>query len=44
MNFVFLIGIKVALKPLDMAVAFERRDVRCQTVKEEAVMADDQAN
>jgi hypothetical protein len=40
-NLVFFIGFKVALKPFDMAVAFKSQYMRGQSVKEEAVMADD---
>ena len=38
---VFLIRLEIALEPFDVAVAFERQDVGCQAIEEEAVMADD---
>src|SRR5208337_83418 len=38
---VLLVGLEVALEPLDMAVAFESEDVRGEPVEEEAIMADD---
>ena len=40
-NLVFLIGLEVPLEPFDVAVALERKYVRRQAVKEEAVVADD---
>ena len=40
-DLVFLVGFEIAFEPFDMAIAFESEDMRCQTVKEEAVMADD---
>ena len=38
---VLLVGFEVAFEPFDVAVAFEREDVRRQAVEEEAVVADD---
>src|SRR4029079_12578632 len=38
---VLLVGLKVALEPLDVAVALEGKDVRRQAVEEETVVADD---
>src|SRR5690606_36047804 len=38
---VFLVGLEVALEPLDVAVALEGQDVRGDTIEEEAVVADD---
>ena len=39
-NLVFFVRFKIAFKPFDMAVTFEGQNVRGQSVKEEAVMAD----
>ena len=38
---VFLIGLEIALEPLDMRVAFEGQDMGRQTVQEPAIMGDD---
>src|SRR3546814_2274542 len=38
---VFFIGIKIALEPFHMTIAFKGEDVGGKTVEEEAVMADD---
>ena len=39
-HLVLLVILEVALEPFDMAVAFERKDMRGDTVEEPAVMAD----
>ena len=38
-DLVLLIGFEVTFKPFDMCVALERKDVRRETVEEEAVMS-----
>ena len=40
-DLVLLIGFEIAFEPFDVAVAFERQDVRRQAIEEEAVVADD---
>ena len=39
-DFVLFIGFEVAFEPFNMAVAFERKDVRRQTIEEETVVRD----
>src|SRR4051812_22020644 len=40
-HLVLLVVLKVSLEPLDVALAFEREDVRRYAVEEPAIMADD---
>ena len=40
-DLVFLVRLEVALEPFDTAVTFEGKDVRRETIEEEAVVADD---
>ena len=39
-HLVFLIAVEIAFEPFDVAVAFEREDVRGEAVQEPAIVAD----